>query len=120
MHILCPHCQNPIELVRLTPREEIGCPACGSSFHLETESTGAGSLLCASGRRDFSFPLLARQCAVDMDAFPAVFWFLAAPAIVGSAALAQFPGACLSIPREPPLSCPKRGPPGQAPGHNPP
>jgi len=24
MHILCPHCHNPTEVVRLTPREEIG------------------------------------------------------------------------------------------------
>jgi len=39
MHILCPHCQNPIELVKLTPREEILCPSCGSSFKLESETT---------------------------------------------------------------------------------
>src|SRR6516164_3346403 len=39
MHILCPHCRNPIEVVRLIPREEITCPSCGSSFRLETEST---------------------------------------------------------------------------------
>ena len=36
MHILCPHCHNPIELVKIAPREEIACPACGSTFHLET------------------------------------------------------------------------------------
>ena len=50
MHILCPHCHNPIELVRVTPREEIACPSCGSSFQLETGSTtgferGAGQKL---------------------------------------------------------------------------
>jgi len=39
MHILCPHCHNPIEIVKLNPREEIACPSCGSSFHLETGST---------------------------------------------------------------------------------
>jgi WD40 repeat protein len=39
MHILCPHCHNPIEVVQVTPREEIACPSCGSSFRLETEST---------------------------------------------------------------------------------
>jgi serine/threonine protein kinase len=39
MHILCPHCHNPIEVVKLTPREEIACPSCGSSFRLEAEST---------------------------------------------------------------------------------
>ncbi|HQR09416.1 MAG TPA: serine/threonine-protein kinase [Gemmatales bacterium] len=41
MKLLCPHCQNPIELVQLNPREEIPCPSCGSSFRLETgETTG--------------------------------------------------------------------------------
>src|SRR5262245_35960972 len=50
MHILCPHCRNPIEVVKFSSREEIICPSCGSSFHLETESTtgwekGAGQKL---------------------------------------------------------------------------
>jgi hypothetical protein len=44
MHILCPHCRNPIELVRLTPHEEIACPSCGSSFRLEADSTSASTL----------------------------------------------------------------------------
>jgi WD40 repeat protein/tRNA A-37 threonylcarbamoyl transferase component Bud32 len=39
MHILCPHCRNPVELVTLTPHEEISCPSCGSSFRLETNAT---------------------------------------------------------------------------------
>jgi WD40 repeat protein/tRNA A-37 threonylcarbamoyl transferase component Bud32 len=39
MHILCPHCRNPIELVKLSPGEEIACPSCGSSFRLTTDST---------------------------------------------------------------------------------
>src|SRR5262245_58598381 len=39
MHILCPHCQNPIELVTIRPHEEIACPSCGSSFRIETQST---------------------------------------------------------------------------------
>ncbi len=43
MHILCPHCQNPIELLELPPREEIACPSCGSSFRLEDNSTTAAS-----------------------------------------------------------------------------
>src|SRR5262245_6781998 len=44
VHILCPHCRNPIEMARLTPREEITCPSCGSTFRLETGSTfGGGS-----------------------------------------------------------------------------
>jgi WD40 repeat protein/serine/threonine protein kinase len=39
MHILCPHCHNPIEVVKISVREEITCPSCGSSFHLETDTT---------------------------------------------------------------------------------
>jgi WD40 repeat protein/tetratricopeptide (TPR) repeat protein/tRNA A-37 threonylcarbamoyl transferase component Bud32 len=39
MHVLCPHCRNPIELVKLARREEITCPSCGSSFQLESGST---------------------------------------------------------------------------------
>lgn len=39
MHILCPHCRNPIEVVKLQPREEVVCPSCGSSFNLESGST---------------------------------------------------------------------------------
>src|SRR5262245_10647416 len=39
MHILCPHCRNPIEIIKLTPHAEIACPSCGSSFHLESDST---------------------------------------------------------------------------------
>ena len=38
MHILCPHCQNPIEIVRITPEEFI-CSSCGSIFRLEAEAT---------------------------------------------------------------------------------
>ncbi|HVC95316.1 MAG TPA: serine/threonine-protein kinase, partial [Pirellulales bacterium] len=41
MHILCPHCRNPIEVVNANPREEIACPACGSSFRRELESTAS-------------------------------------------------------------------------------
>jgi WD40 repeat protein/tRNA A-37 threonylcarbamoyl transferase component Bud32 len=44
MHILCPGCHNPIELATLSRHAEIACPACGSTFHLETEgSTGSES-----------------------------------------------------------------------------
>src|SRR5262249_39676583 len=39
MHILCPHCHNPIEVVKLSAHEEITCPSCGSSFRLEPETT---------------------------------------------------------------------------------
>jgi hypothetical protein len=39
MHIVCPHCHSPIELVKVTPREEIACSACGSTFRLEGGAT---------------------------------------------------------------------------------
>ena len=39
VHLLCPHCKNPIELVRIDPRQEITCTACGSSFRLDDSST---------------------------------------------------------------------------------
>ena len=38
MHVICPHCHGPIELVRGTG-EEILCPSCGSTFRIETETT---------------------------------------------------------------------------------
>jgi tRNA A-37 threonylcarbamoyl transferase component Bud32 len=41
VHILCPHCRNPIEVVQITPRQEIACPACGSTFRLEAGATTA-------------------------------------------------------------------------------
>ena len=55
MHLVCPHCRNPIEVIQLS-REELTCPSCGSSFHLESGSTtgwqphegqaGSASLSC--------------------------------------------------------------------------
>ncbi len=33
MHIVCPHCHNPIELVGTLPGDqEVHSPSCGSSF----------------------------------------------------------------------------------------
>jgi tetratricopeptide (TPR) repeat protein/tRNA A-37 threonylcarbamoyl transferase component Bud32 len=31
----CPHCRNPIAIVEEDEKEEVVCPSCGSSFHLE-------------------------------------------------------------------------------------
>src|SRR5687767_2384054 len=56
MHVLCPHCRNPIELVKITPREEIHCPSCGSGFSLENSSTTAATL--SNGQRLGRFTLL--------------------------------------------------------------
>jgi WD40 repeat protein/tRNA A-37 threonylcarbamoyl transferase component Bud32 len=68
MHILCPHCRSPIELVRITP-DEIICPSCGSTFRIEAESTttwGPGT----GGRVVGRFELMG---AVGTGAFGAVY-----------------------------------------------
>src|SRR6516225_12182427 len=44
MHLICPHCQNPIELIEQTPAEEVVCPSCGSSFHLASGSLQQGTI----------------------------------------------------------------------------
>jgi hypothetical protein len=57
MHMVCPHCRNPIELVETAVPDEIFCPSCGSSFRLERQATT--SLNPADGRRDLGrFQLL--------------------------------------------------------------
>ena len=38
MHINCPHCQNPIEIVAEQQREVV-CPSCGSSIMLDPGKT---------------------------------------------------------------------------------
>jgi transposase-like protein len=39
MHIVCPHCRNPVETATLAPNQEIACPSCSSNFRLALEST---------------------------------------------------------------------------------
>src|SRR5437870_13387804 len=39
MHLVCPHCYNPVELDELPSSGEIVCSSCGSSFRLEDKST---------------------------------------------------------------------------------
>ena len=39
VHLNCPHCRNPIELVADGPTEEVICPSCGSSFRLDPDRT---------------------------------------------------------------------------------
>ncbi|MFP6753500.1 MAG: hypothetical protein VB855_17590, partial [Pirellulaceae bacterium] len=34
MHIRCPHCRNPIELIDESEHQSIDCPDCGSQFAL--------------------------------------------------------------------------------------
>jgi WD40 repeat protein/tRNA A-37 threonylcarbamoyl transferase component Bud32 len=75
MHILCPHCKNAIELVKLTPREEVLCPSCGSSFRLEADTTtswtprndklGKFELIEAVGQGAFGTVYRARDPELD-------------------------------------------------------
>jgi hypothetical protein len=67
MHILCPHCRNPIEVVTLTPHDEIACPSCGSSFRLETEPTTTAA---RAGAKVGRFEVLG---TVGQGAFGTVF-----------------------------------------------
>lgn len=39
MHVRCPHCHNPIELVDDAELSDIPCPSCGSSFSLLADQT---------------------------------------------------------------------------------
>src|SRR5216684_1588188 len=69
MHLVCPHCQSPIKVVESPPPGEVLCPSCGSSFHLEGQSTTAGSL--RPGQRDLGrFELLD---IVGVGAFGTVY-----------------------------------------------
>ena len=50
MHVRCPHCHNPIEIIDDASLSDIPCPSCGSSFSLvgdnkPTESREVGKLL---------------------------------------------------------------------------
>jgi WD40 repeat protein len=64
--IRCPHCHNPIQLVR-DRSEEVLCPGCGSSFRLQdARSTGSAQPMRPLGK----FQLLER---VGLGAFGAVW-----------------------------------------------
>jgi WD40 repeat protein/tRNA A-37 threonylcarbamoyl transferase component Bud32/tetratricopeptide (TPR) repeat protein len=59
LHIHCPHCRNPIELVLPNRAEEVVCPSCGSSFRLEEETTAPWSLR-REGKRVGRFELIEK------------------------------------------------------------
>ncbi|MCA9236037.1 MAG: serine/threonine protein kinase [Planctomycetales bacterium] len=58
LHVRCPHCSNPMEILADSPFVEITCGTCGSTFNLvdREEPTAAASTLRRLGR----FDLLAR------------------------------------------------------------
>jgi len=39
LHLNCPHCRNPIEIVAEESSEELVCPSCGSTFRLNAQKT---------------------------------------------------------------------------------
>ncbi len=43
IHLNCPHCRNPIEIVAGSIEEEVLCPSCGSSFRLDPDRTQSWS-----------------------------------------------------------------------------
>ena len=70
VHILCPHCRNPIELVGLIAADgEVVCPSCGSTFRLERESTAPWSSRGGQRRLD-RFELIE---TVGVGAFGTVY-----------------------------------------------
>jgi serine/threonine protein kinase/WD40 repeat protein len=58
LHIRCPHCHNPIELVAEAKLNEIQCPSCGDSFNLIGNELNAREI--AAGSRLGHFELFER------------------------------------------------------------
>ena len=48
MHIRCPHCHSPIEVVDADPLTDISCPSCGSNFSLISGETAPHATEVAS------------------------------------------------------------------------
>ena len=69
MHLNCPHCRNPIEVVDPTVGEVL-CPSCGSSFHLTDNKTTSNYRPAEHGQM---FGRFAVQEQVGMGAFGTVY-----------------------------------------------
>lgn len=69
MHLNCPHCRNPIEVIEPTAREVL-CPSCGSSFHLTDAKT---TTLYRPVEQGQMFGRFAVQAKVGMGAFGTVY-----------------------------------------------
>jgi WD40 repeat protein/serine/threonine protein kinase len=68
MHIRCPHCRNPIEVVEQDSLSDVTCPSCGSNFSLIGEN--ATQTYDAKAKRVAHFDLLDQ---VGLGAFGAVW-----------------------------------------------
>jgi serine/threonine protein kinase len=76
MHVRCPHCQNPIDVVDDTPVADISCPSCGSGFNLvgdqktlthrtETRTVGHFELIAQVGVGQFGSVWQAHDKELD-------------------------------------------------------
>ncbi|MEO0529390.1 MAG: sulfatase-like hydrolase/transferase [Planctomycetota bacterium] len=70
LHVRCPHCSNPIELVVDAELESVHCPSCGSDFGLVDEDKTTATRLKAGVTEIAHFKLVER---VGMGAFGAVW-----------------------------------------------
>jgi len=84
MHVRCPHCHNPLELVDDAEFSDIQCPSCGSSFSLLEEtishSAGVGQVIvdfCVHGFKLSKLLLLPRDA--DLYASRDIVSFRAMP-----------------------------------------
>ena len=68
LHMRCPHCHNPIELVVDAPLVDIECPSCGSHFSLVNE--GADTANATTVTQVGHFDLIER---IGMGAFGTVW-----------------------------------------------
>ena len=54
LHVRCPHCYNPIELVKDASLVDIDCPSCGSAFSItsDVQATNDAAVVCRLGQFD--------------------------------------------------------------------